>query len=215
MLLVYVNACLIVTVASQLPVLRASRALTCSPCACCVILQALMPDALHWIGVTRIHRLVSMSDMKYDAITASVCCRLVELVVDFMLHWFPMGHAPSEFAAAQRSQVAWPTPKHPCPRITYVTSLYPRITCWHLFVCFVQGIEVLERVPIPKELIPSDAHVEIDAKVSKGYHGGATHTVTDADLKVAKGRTYGEKGDPLKPGFVGSDPLKPGVDHKP
>ena len=34
--------------------------------------QALMPDALHWIGVKRIHRLVSMSDMKYDAITASV-----------------------------------------------------------------------------------------------------------------------------------------------
>lgn len=94
-----------------------------------------MPDALHWLGVTRIHRLVSMSDMKFDAITGS-------------------------------------------------------------------GIEVLERIPIPKELIPSDAHVEIDAKVSKGYHGGATHKITDDELKVAKGRSYGEKGDPLKPGFV-------------
>jgi hypothetical protein len=31
-----------------------------------------MPDALHWMGVTRIHRLVSMSDMKYNAITSSV-----------------------------------------------------------------------------------------------------------------------------------------------
>ena len=31
-----------------------------------------MPDALHWMGVTRIHKLVSMSDMKYDAITKSV-----------------------------------------------------------------------------------------------------------------------------------------------
>ena len=30
--------------------------------------QELMPDVLHWLGVTRIHRLVSMSNMKYDAI---------------------------------------------------------------------------------------------------------------------------------------------------
>jgi GTP cyclohydrolase II len=33
--------------------------------------QELMPDALHWLGITRIHRLVSMSNMKYDAITGS------------------------------------------------------------------------------------------------------------------------------------------------
>jgi GTP cyclohydrolase II len=30
--------------------------------------QELMPDVLHWLGVTRIHRFVSMSNMKYDAI---------------------------------------------------------------------------------------------------------------------------------------------------
>jgi len=30
--------------------------------------QELMPDVLHWLGVTKIHRLVSMSNMKYDAI---------------------------------------------------------------------------------------------------------------------------------------------------
>ncbi|BBZ78853.1 hypothetical protein MANY_41900 [Mycolicibacterium anyangense] len=30
--------------------------------------QELMPDVLHWLGITRIHRLVSMSNMKYDAI---------------------------------------------------------------------------------------------------------------------------------------------------
>ena len=30
--------------------------------------QQLMPDALHWLGVRRIDRLVSMSDMKYDAL---------------------------------------------------------------------------------------------------------------------------------------------------
>jgi GTP cyclohydrolase II len=33
--------------------------------------QELMPDVLHWMGVTRIDRLVSMSDMKYNAITRS------------------------------------------------------------------------------------------------------------------------------------------------
>jgi GTP cyclohydrolase II len=33
--------------------------------------QELMPDALHWLGITRIHRFVSMSDMKHDAITGS------------------------------------------------------------------------------------------------------------------------------------------------
>ena len=31
--------------------------------------QQLMPDVLHWLGVKKIHRLVSMSNMKYDAIT--------------------------------------------------------------------------------------------------------------------------------------------------
>ena len=30
-----------------------------------------MPDVLHWLGVRRIHRLVSMSNMKYDAIVGS------------------------------------------------------------------------------------------------------------------------------------------------
>jgi GTP cyclohydrolase II len=33
--------------------------------------QELMPDVLHWLGVRRIHRLVSMSNMKYDAIVES------------------------------------------------------------------------------------------------------------------------------------------------
>jgi GTP cyclohydrolase II len=30
--------------------------------------QALMPDILHWLGITRITRLLSMSNMKYEAI---------------------------------------------------------------------------------------------------------------------------------------------------
>jgi len=33
--------------------------------------QELMPDVLQWLGVRKIHRLVSMSNMKYDAITSS------------------------------------------------------------------------------------------------------------------------------------------------
>lgn len=30
--------------------------------------QALMPDVLHWLGVTKIDRFMSMSNMKHDAI---------------------------------------------------------------------------------------------------------------------------------------------------
>jgi GTP cyclohydrolase II len=64
--------------------------------------QELMPDVLHWLGVQKIHRLVSMSNDKFDAITGS-------------------------------------------------------------------GIEVGERVPIPDELIPADAKVEMEAKIAAGY----------------------------------------------
>lgn len=33
--------------------------------------QALMPDPLHFLGVTKIHNFISMSDMKYNAIVDS------------------------------------------------------------------------------------------------------------------------------------------------
>ncbi len=33
--------------------------------------QQLMPDVLHWLGITRIDRFVSMSNMKYDALAGS------------------------------------------------------------------------------------------------------------------------------------------------
>jgi len=33
--------------------------------------QELMPDVLHWLGIRKIHRLVSMSNVKFDAITGS------------------------------------------------------------------------------------------------------------------------------------------------
>jgi GTP cyclohydrolase II len=85
--------------------------------------QALMPDALHWLGVTKIDRFISMSDMKHDAIINS-------------------------------------------------------------------GIKIIERVPIPPELVPADAQVEIAAKVVMGYHGGDAYHVTEEDLKNVKGRAH-------------------------
>ena len=61
-----------------------------------------------------------------------------------------------------------------------------------LFVLRLQGIEVLERIPIPPEMIPLDAHVEIDAKVAVGYHGGSVFNKLDKEgLKQTKGRDYG------------------------
>jgi hypothetical protein len=32
-----------------------------------------------------------------------------------------------------------------------------------------QGIPILERVPIPDDMIPADSRVEIDAKIQAGY----------------------------------------------
>ncbi|MCX7596983.1 MAG: hypothetical protein N2235_25205, partial [Fischerella sp.] len=81
----------------------------------------LMPDVLHWLGVTRIDRMVSMRNMKYDAITQA-------------------------------------------------------------------GIEIVERIPIPEDLIPQDARVEIEAKKAAGYY--TTGEVLDSDsLAEVKGRS--------------------------
>lgn len=83
--------------------------------------QELMPDVLHWLGVTRIDRMVSMSNMKFDAITQS-------------------------------------------------------------------GIEIVERVAIPEDLIPQDARVEMEAKKAAGYY--TTGDVLDASgLADVKGRS--------------------------
>ncbi len=81
--------------------------------------QELMPDVFHWLGITRIDRWASMSNMKHGA--------LVE-----------------------------------------------------------QGIEVVERVPIPDELIPADAQVEMDAKKAAGYF--STYTPDASELAQIKGR---------------------------
>lgn len=81
--------------------------------------QQLMPDVFHWLGIKRIDRWASMSNMKHGA--------LVE-----------------------------------------------------------QGIEVVERVPIPDDLIPADAQVEMDAKKAAGYF--STYTPDASELAQAKGR---------------------------
>jgi GTP cyclohydrolase II len=81
--------------------------------------QELMPDALHWLGISRIDELVSMSNLKYQPLVAS-------------------------------------------------------------------GIEVVTRVPIPEELIPPDASVEMDAKKAAGYF--STSVPTAAELAQVKGR---------------------------
>lgn len=73
--------------------------------------QELMPDVLHWFGIRKIHRLVSMSNMKYDAITGSgieVGERInipdelvpadarVEIDAKMAAGYFTPGHVPSD-----------------------------------------------------------------------------------------------------------------------
>jgi GTP cyclohydrolase II len=82
--------------------------------------QQLMPDVLQWLGIKRIDRFISMSDMKYDAIVGS-------------------------------------------------------------------GIEIGERVPIPAELIPPDASVEMEAKKAAGYYTPEAPP-TSEDLTKVVGR---------------------------
>lgn len=82
--------------------------------------QELMPDVFHWLGITRIDRWASMSNMKHGALTAA-------------------------------------------------------------------GIQVVEQVAIPDELIPADARVEMDAKTAAGYFTPVAPP-SAAELAVAKGR---------------------------
>ena len=86
--------------------------------------QELMPDVMHWLGITRIDQFVSMSNLKYDAVTQS-------------------------------------------------------------------GIEIVERVTIPEDLIPADAQVEINAKKAAGYY--TEDAVPDeSTLAQTIGRQYEE-----------------------
>ncbi|MDX2101543.1 MAG: GTP cyclohydrolase II [Alphaproteobacteria bacterium] len=82
--------------------------------------QELMPDIFHWLGIRRIERWVSMSNMKHGALTAA-------------------------------------------------------------------GITVDTQVPIPDELIPADAQVEMEAKKAAGYFT-PTPAPTLEDLSQVTGR---------------------------
>lgn len=84
--------------------------------------QELMPDVFHWLGITKIDRFASMSNMKFDALA-----------------------------------------KH--------------------------GIKIVERVPIPPELIPPDAAVEMEAKKAAGYFVPDPDQIKDKKgLEKIKGR---------------------------
>jgi GTP cyclohydrolase II len=86
--------------------------------------QQLMPDIIHWLGIRRIDRFVSMSNMKYDALVKG-------------------------------------------------------------------GVEIGERVPIPDDLVPLDASVEMEAKKAAGYFT-PDKTPSKADLKKVVGRDLKE-----------------------
>ena len=82
--------------------------------------QELMPDVFHWLGVSRIDRFVSMSNMKYDA--------MIKV-----------------------------------------------------------GVAIGERVPIPDDRVPADAHVEIEAKKAAGYYSPEV-AQADGALADVRGR---------------------------
>lgn len=84
--------------------------------------QSLMPDVLNWLGIQKIDEMISMSNMKYDAIVSS-------------------------------------------------------------------GITILERIPIPDELLPPDSMVEMEAKIAAGYFTKG-NIPTEEDLEGVKGRTW-------------------------
>ncbi|KAG5361379.1 putative GTP cyclohydrolase URC1 [Yarrowia sp. E02] len=52
-----------------------------------------------------------------------------------------------------------------------------------------QGIPILERVPIPDEMIPPDSRVEIDAKIAAGYFTTGA-VMSEEELSGVKGRTW-------------------------
>ncbi|KAF4943869.1 hypothetical protein FGADI_13105 [Fusarium gaditjirri] len=52
-----------------------------------------------------------------------------------------------------------------------------------------QGIPILERIPIPDEMIPADSRVEIDAKINAGYFTTGEAVTVDA-LKEVEGRGW-------------------------
>jgi hypothetical protein len=53
-----------------------------------------------------------------------------------------------------------------------------------------QGVDIVERVAIPDELVPADAHVEIEAKKAAGYF--TPEPQKPQDVSDALGRDLGK-----------------------
>lgn len=104
-----------------------------------------MPDPLHWLGVTKIHRFISMSDMKVRTRTRNDA-------------------GPEDRGARPR---CWN--RSPCgiarPSISLIYASTPHTAAAQYDAITKSGIAIVERVPIPPELVPKDAAVEISAKV--------------------------------------------------
>lgn len=52
-----------------------------------------------------------------------------------------------------------------------------------------QGIPIVERVPIPEDMIPEDSRVEIDAKIHAGYFTNG-RVMTLEELNDVQGRVW-------------------------
>lgn len=51
------------------------------------------------------------------------------------------------------------------------------------------GIKILERIPIPEDMIPNDSRVEIDAKINAGYFTTGKQ-YTKEELAAVRGRGW-------------------------
>lgn len=51
------------------------------------------------------------------------------------------------------------------------------------------GIRIIERVPIPDDMVPSDSRVEIDAKINAGYFTTGKQYTTE-ELAQVRGRGW-------------------------
>ena len=82
--------------------------------------------------------------------------------------------------------------RRPRPRSSFTPPARRRRVPYHRYNAIVEsGIEIVNRVEIPPEMVPKDAQVEIAAKVFHGYHAGAGYAGMDEKrLDGVVGREY-------------------------
>jgi hypothetical protein len=56
-----------------------------------------------------------------------------------------------------------------------------------------QGIPIIDRIPIPNELLPADSKVEMAAKIKAGYYTGGAQ-ITDEPFENVHGRNWSNDG---------------------